>query len=256
MRIALFPSRFSRAPLLFGAVTLVSLSNARAALACGASTGGVAGLSACSVDEHEEEVRSKWHAGVSYSYTSTGVRFDNVRPDEIRHGALATLEASPFPRLSLQIGAGAILGGRMTIPGATYDVSPGALMVLGGSYRFVDAKGARPFVLATLGLTFSASQTKLEGGAGTQALYDAWDARGGLVVGWNIARVVSPYVLGRAFGGPVYWTYLNQDVTGTDVHHFQVGAGVGIALGKRVDVYVEGVPLGEVGVSAGIGASF
>ncbi|MEO8878038.1 MAG: hypothetical protein ABI461_20775 [Polyangiaceae bacterium] len=216
----------------------------------------MAGLSACSVDEHEEEVRSKWHAGASYSYTSTGVRFGDVRPDEIRHGVIATLEASPYPKLSIQVGAGAILGGSMTIPGAKYDVSPGALMVLGASYRFVDAKGARPFVLATLGLTFSASQSQLEGGAGTHALYQAWDARLGGVIGWNIARVVSPYVLARAFGGPVYWTYLNRDETGTDVHHFQVGAGLGIALGKRIDLYAEGVPLGEVGVSAGIGFSF
>ena len=254
MRSPAFSSRFSRA-LVFSATTLTALFGARAAHACGASTGGVAGLSACSVTEHEEEARSKWHAGASYSYTSTGVRFDSVRPDEIRHGVVATLEASPFPELSIQVGAGAILGGSLTTPTGKYDIDPGALLVVGGSYRFIDAKGARPFVLATLGLTFSGSQTTLQGATQTKALYDAFDMRAGGVVGWNIARLISPYAVARAFGGPVYWTYQNQSTTGTDVHHFQIGAGLGIALGKRFDLFVEGVPLGEVGVSAGLGVS-
>jgi hypothetical protein len=254
MRMTLFTSGFPRVAV-FAAAMLIELFGSRAAHACGASTGGVAGLSACSVDEHEEQIRSKWHVGASYSYTSTGIRFDDVRPDEIRHNVLATLESSPFPQLSVQVGVGAILGGSLSVPGAKFQIDPGALLVVGGSYRFIDAKGARPFVLATLGLTMSASQTTQEGASNTQALYNAFDARAGGVVGWNIARLISPYAVVRAFGGPVYWTYQNQSTTGTDVHHFQIGAGAGIALGKHFDLFVEGVPLGEVGVSAGIGAS-
>jgi hypothetical protein len=262
MRVPLFSSRISRV-FFFGVITAASIFVSRAAMACGASTGGVAGLSACSVDAHEEQIRSKWHVGASYSYTSTGIRFDNVRPDEIRHGVLATLESSPFPELSVQVGVGSILGGYLLrhtadgVPAAKYQIYPGPILAIGGSYRFIAAKGARPFVLATLGLTMSASQTRLEGHGpnGTHALYNAFDMRAGGVIGWNIARLISPYAVGRAFGGPVYWTYQGQSTTGTDVHHFQIGAGLGIALGKRFDVFVEGVPLGEVGVSAGIGAS-
>jgi hypothetical protein len=252
--MSLFSRRISLA-VLFGAIVAPGVFVSRVAFACGASTGGVAGLSACSVDAHEEEIRSKWHVGASYSYTSTGIRFDSVRPDEMRHGAVVTLENSPFRDLSIQIGAGAILGGSLTVPGAKFQIDPGALLVVGGSYRFIDAKGARPFILTTLGMTMSASQTTQEGASSTQALYDAFDMRLGGVVGWNIARLISPYAVVRAFGGPVYWTYQNQSTTGTDVHHFQIGAGAGIALGKHFDLFVEGVPLGEIGVSAGLGAS-
>lgn len=249
--------------IFLAAIAFTPIFLARNSFACGASTGGVAGLSACSVDAHEEEIRSKWHAGASYSYTSTGIRFDDVRPDEMRHGVLATLEASPYPELTLQVGAGAILGGDLLVhsygadPAHKYQIDPGAVLVVGGSYRFIDAKGARPFLLGTLSGTFSASQTRIEGTGpnGTHALLDAFDLRAGGVLGWNIARVFSPYAVVRAFGGPVSWTYQNQRETGTDVHHFQIGAGFGLALGKRFDLFFEGVPLGEVGISAGIGVS-
>ncbi len=239
------------------AIAFAAIFLERNAFACGASTGGVAGLSACSVDAHEEEIRSKWHAGASYSYTSTGIRFDNVRPDEMRHGVLATLETSPYRDLTIQLGAGMIVGGSLTLPGAKFQIDPGALMVVGGAYRFIDEHGAWPFVLGTLGGTFSASQTQIDGSGpgGTHALYDAFDLRAGGVLGWNIARMFTPYAVVRAFGGPVYWTYQNQSTIGTDVHHFQIGAGFGLALGKRVDLFAEGVPLGEVGVSVGLGFS-
>jgi hypothetical protein len=58
------------------------------------------------------------------------------------------------------------------------------------------------------------------------------------------------------FGGPVYWRYAGTAVTGTDDHHWQVGAGVSLLVARRVDVFAEGVPLGEVGVTAGAGLSF
>jgi hypothetical protein len=249
--------------LILGAIAITAIFLERNAFACGASTGGVAGLSACSVDAHEEEIRSKWHAGASYSYTSTGIRFDNVRPDEVRHGVLATLETSPYRDLTIQVGAGMIVGGNLSVdaygglPASKFQIDPGALMVVGGAYRFIDEHGAWPFVLGTLSGTFSASQTQIEGSGpnGTHALYDAFDLRAGGVLGWNIARIFTPYAVVRAFGGPVYWTYQNQSTIGTDVHHFQIGAGFGLALGERVDLFVEGVPLGELGFSAGLGFS-
>jgi hypothetical protein len=243
--------------LIFGAVAFTAVFTARNAFACGASTGGVAGLSACSVDEHEEEIRPKWRVGESYSYTSTGIRFDDVRPDQTRLANIVTLETMPFPQLDIQLGAGVIDSQVMMTPGARYN-SPdlGVVMVLGGSYRLLDAKGARPFVLATVGLTMSSTRTEMEGGAQTRAQYTAFDARGGGAVGWNIAHVLTPYVLGRVFGGPVYWMYQNQKETGTDVYHYQLGGGLGIQLRNGFDIFAEGVPLGELGFSAGIGFSF
>ena len=227
------------------------------AFACGASSGGVAGLSACSLDEHEEEVRPKWHAGLGFSYTSTALHFDDGSHfDQTRYAALASLEARPFPKLSLQFGAGPVFGGTLDSGGEHFTSSAGVLLSMAASYRFVDPKGARPFVLGTFGLSFATVQMSADGPSEQSELYDAWDARVGAVVGWSIANVVSPYVLARGFGGPIYWKHQGQDVTGTDVHHYQLGAGIGIAIGKRGDLFVEGSPLGEQNVSAGVGLSF
>jgi hypothetical protein len=243
--------------LMFGLAAFTAIFTARNAIACGASTGGVAGLSACSVDEHEEEIRAKWRIGESFSYTSTGIRFDDVRPDETRVANVLTLETMPFPRLAIQLGAGVIDNQVLVTPGARYNTPDGGVvMVLGGSYRLLDPDGVRPFVLATVGLTMSAVQTQIETAAATRALYSAFDARGGFAVGWSIAHVLSPYLLGRVFGGPVYWRYQNEKETGTDVHHFQVGGGVSLALRNGFDLFVEGVPLGELGLSGGAGFSF
>jgi len=40
---------------------------------------------------------------------------------------------------------------------------------------------------------------------------------------------------------------------GTDDHHWQVGAGLSLLLARKVDIFAEGVPLGELGVTAGAG---
>jgi len=64
--------------------------------ACGASAGGVAGLSGCSLDEHNESVRKKWHVGVSGSFTSTQIRFNpDLRLDPKRCDRSARLRAAP-----------------------------------------------------------------------------------------------------------------------------------------------------------------
>jgi hypothetical protein len=250
-------SSFDR--LIFGAIAFGAIFTARNAFACGASSGGVAGISACSVDEHEEEVRSKWRVGSSVSYTSTGVRFDDVRPDEKRYSQILTLDTMPFPRLDIQVGAGALFYQTMDTPAGRYaTTAPGLVMVVAGSYRLLDPSGARPFVLATLGLTMSSTQTELQTPADTHASYSAFDARGGAIVGWSLTHtnVVSPYLLARAFGGPVYWSYQNQKETGTDVYHYQLGVGLSIALKNHFDIFFEGVPLGETGYSWGVGYSF
>ena len=77
----------------------------------------------------------------------------------------------------------------------------------------------------------------------------------GAVVGIPIARVVTPYVVARAFGGPIAWRIDTASKTGTDAYHVQLGGGVSALLFRRVDLFVEGIPLGERGVSAGLGVA-
>jgi hypothetical protein len=229
------------AVLVLGAV----LSVAPRALACGASSGGVAGVSACSLSEHEEETRLRWRVGASYSFTSTRIRFDaNTVPDETRDGVVASVAYRPSLRWTLELGIGPLFAGHLRIHDVDYDFKPGILTSFGASWRVLDALDARPFVLLTAQAAFVAAATKAPTPASESAGYQALDIRLGVAAGWTLWNVLSPYAVVRAFGGPVYWTYLNESVVGTDTHHYQV------------DVFVEGIPLGEQAVTAGAGVSF
>jgi hypothetical protein len=224
---------------------------ARPALACGASAGGAAGISGCSLDEHEESARLKWRVGADYSFTSTGLHFNSgLQVDEVRNASLVTLDYRPARRVTLEAGAGAFLGGSITAGPLRYAMAPGFASIVGASWRVVDPDGAIPFVLLTSQLSYASSSTS--GSIG----YNAFDLRGGVAVGTTFWDVFTPYVVGRAFGGPIYWRYQTQAIIGTDDHHWQVGAGFSLRIARRIDVFAEGVPLGELGVTAGAGVSF
>jgi hypothetical protein len=244
------PSLSGRAALAC-LVAITAVAFARPALACGASAGGAAGVSGCSLEEHEESERPKWRLGADYSFTSTGLHFDSgLHVDETRNASLVTLDYRPLRRLTLEVGAGAFLGGSITVSSVRYAMAPGFASIVGASWRLVDADGAIPFVLLTSQLSYGSSSTA--GGVG----YDALDLRFGAAVGTTLWNVLTPYAVGRAFGGPIYWRYQGASIVGTDDHHWQVGAGFSLRLARRVDVFAEGVPLGELGVTAGAGLSF
>jgi hypothetical protein len=226
------------------------------ARACGAS-GGALGASACSLAEHEEEVRNKWRVGAAYAFTSTAIRFEgDTTLDETRHTVLGTIAYAPTPRWTFELGLGALASGELSRKDATFSLQPGLVSTLGGSYRLLDSEGARPFVVASLSVAYAHSRSELDDApAPVRASYDALDFRLGGLVGWNLFRLLSTYALVRAFGGPVYWTFQGDSVVGTDTHHYQVGAGAVLRLGHNFDVYVEGVPLGEQAITAGMGLS-
>lgn len=236
---------------------VVACFSCRAA-ACGASGGGVAGVSACSLEEHEEETRSRWRIGASYSFTSTAIRFDaDTKPEETRDNVLVSLACRPSRRLTLEAGGGALTGGRLRVHDVDYEFGPGPLAMLGASWRALDARGTQPFVLFTSQLAFISTATRQNGSAAFPSVgYQAFDLRLGAAAGWTIWNVLSPYAVVRAFGGPVFWQYQGASVVGTDTHHYQVGGGLAVLIARRVDAFVEGVPLGEQGVSGGAGVIF
>jgi hypothetical protein len=217
------------------------------ARACGVSASGVA---SCSLSEHLEEVRPRWAVGVSSLYTSTALRFSgSVRAPETRYATLAALAYLPTPRLVLQAGAGATFGGELTLPDGKHEFSPGPTASLGADYRFLD--DGRWFALVTSVFSFSAARTRLPGSPSVG--YEAFDLRVGAQFGLDIADTLQPYVTARAFGGPVFWRYAGAAVTGTDTHHYQLGAGLGVRLSRQLNAYAEGIPLGERAVSVGVG---
>lgn len=77
-----------------------------------------------------------------------------------------------------------------------------------------------------------------------------------MTAGWTLADIVTPYVLARAFGGPVYWRIGTVAQTGTDTHHDQLGAGAVAAITSAMNLFVEGVPLGERAVTGGLSLAF
>jgi hypothetical protein len=221
----------------------------RSAHACGVS--GVDGVSSCSLAEHNEAVRPRWAVSVSGVYTNTTLRFSGgLRADEIRYATLAAVAYLPTPALTLQAGAGATFGGSLSPPDGRHEFSPGPTAFLGASWRVFDADY---FLVLTSLLSFSAARTRL--GSDPTVGYEAFDLRLGAEFGTTLFRVLRPYVPVRLFGGPVYWQYQGESVTGTDTHHYQVGLGLGVALSRRIGLFAEGIPLGERSVSLGLAAA-
>jgi hypothetical protein len=231
------------AAALGAALTLITLR----AKACGVSASGI---SSCSLAEHDEAERTRWAVGVSGLYTVTRLRFSgSLYADQVRYATLASLAYLPTPKLVLQAGAGAAFGGSLTLPDGKYQFDPGPTGVLGADYRIFD--DGRYFLVLTSGLSFAFARTHL--GAEPSVAYAAFDLRVGTQFGVELGRIFRPYVLGRVFGGPVFWRHQDEAVDGTDTHHYQFGIGASARLAKTLSVFAEGVPLGERAVSFGVG---
>src|SRR4051812_24048512 len=232
MTVAAFGLLFFRAPL---------------AQACGVSASGVA---SCSLAEHDEAGRPRWAVGLSGLYTSTHLRFDeDLRARQVRYATLATLAYLPTPKLVLQAGAGVAFGGSLTLPDAEYQFSPGPTALLGADYRAFD--DGRYFLILTSALSLATARTHAT--AAPSESYTAFDLRLGAQFGVELARVLRPYLVARVFGGPIFWRYHEQSLTGTDTHHYQLGAGLAVRVTKALNLFAEGVPLGEQAIVLGIG---
>jgi hypothetical protein len=130
--------------------------------------------------------------------------------------------------------------------------APGPVAAVGVGYRMLEG---RPFLALTGVLSASTARTRREH-SDDSARYTAFDLRLGAAFGVTFFDSLSPYALLRVFGGPVLWRYDGASVTGTDVHHYQLGLGLSWLIAERANVFVEGVPLGERALSAGAAALF
>jgi hypothetical protein len=245
----LTPKATPNAPLIVAALALAVAGWCGEARACGVSATGVA---SCSLAEHQEATRRRFGVGVGGGLTRTALRFDDsLRAEQTRSLVLGQLAFLPSRSLALEAGAGAALGGSLTAANGRHDFSPGPAAVLGVAYRLLDAPGY--FAHFTSQLSFVWSHTRR--GNEASVPYSAYDLRLGGEVGLNLVEILHPYVVARAFGGPVFWRYEGEAVTGTDIHHYQLGAGLSVGLGGRVMLVAEGIPLGEQALSAGVSVS-
>ncbi len=162
-------------------------------------------------------------------------------------------------RLSWQFGLGSNLGGTLDVERTHHDVGFGFVASAGGAYRLFGDASLQPFVIVGFSLAGARSSTRqaMTGDVSYGSVpLTSFDARLSATLGDTFFGFLTPYVAARVFGGPVLWTYQRESISGGDAHHYQLGGGLAVAIAHVVDLYVEGVPLGEKRLAAGAGFSF
>jgi hypothetical protein len=145
----------------------------------------------------------------------------------------------------VQLGAGGVIAGTLQLSDRVYPLGPGGTASAGVSYLLVEPKRFVPFVMLSGSLSGTSTATPL-------GPYWALDVRAAVAAGWVLFQRVSPYVVARAFGGPVMW----RGLTGGDAYHVQLGGGLVLGLPFGFDLSAECVPLGEQALSASVGYAF
>lgn len=196
---------------------------------------------------------SAWRVGAAGGFLDTTLVFDGAAHADLRQwSALATASRRLSPRLSLQIGAGAILGGSLDDAAGRHRLAPGAAAMAGLSWLLVPPRQGGPFVMASATLSLAAARTAA-GQAGAGAPFQAADLALSGSVGWPVGGWLAPYLAAKVFGGPVRWERGGAAVTGTDLHHYQVAAGLAASLPGRFDLLAEWAPFGARAVTVAVG---
>lgn len=151
------------------------------------------------------------------------------------------METRAAEKVTLVVAGGGLFAGSL----GGFASSPGAVLSVGLASVLLEEKGFVPFLQLSGSFGFSYFRV-------TDTPYTALDIRVGLAAGYTFLERITPYAVVRAFGGPVFYGGL----FGTDLFHFQLGAGLVVGLPLGLDLSVEFIPLGEQRISAGVGVSF
>lgn len=170
--------------------------------------------------------------------------------DRLRLEAMAvsaSFEWRASPRWTLAGAAGGVVAGRLVSEPTTesFDFSGGLVGSFSGSFLALEQGRLWPFIMV-------AGSLAVTGVRAAPTTYVALDLRLTTTVGYTFFERLTPYAVGRLFGGPVFW----RSQTGTDLYHYQVGAGFVVGLPFGFDLNAEVIPLGEQRVTAGLGYSF
>ncbi|CAN5374448.1 hypothetical protein BH11MYX1_BH11MYX1_02290 [soil metagenome] len=180
---------------------------------------------------------------------STTIVFDGAHVPVRETAATATLGHFATSRLGWALTAGGIVAG--SIEGR--DIHGGATIGASVSYLAVLERARQPFV--GVSATFGTALLRGTADDGRTRSWSAWDVRGGVIAGKTLGRFV-PYLATRVFGGPVFWHRAGGAVTGGDRYHVTAGVGLILRLPGRIDVTLEGMPLGEQSATAGVSLRF
>jgi hypothetical protein len=235
-------------------------ARARRAEACGVSSSGApAGICDASEVLDEKAAAARDRIGVSYGYTSTILFFsDGLRAPTERHAVMASFE-HPLPKhWTLELGAGSLVGGYLDTDVGRATFSPGVLAAVSLSHLVIQPTGqARPFVLVSFALAGVWAQTRLDS---VTSDYAAFDISAAIAAGASIKfarHAITPFLAGRVFGGPVFWTHEGQSVLGTDAYKYSLGPGLALSFDHaRVGLSFGASLVGEKNLKAGMSVSF
>jgi hypothetical protein len=220
---------------------------------------GPAGILECSGDDPAPAKPAtgprRFRVAVAYSVFATDLAFaSGVDAFIERRAATASLSYRVNETVNLQVGAGATLGGRFVFGQERFSLDPGWIASLAGTWKVFGKERGDAFLLA--GAALAASGGAARDARGVAENMYAFDFRASAIAGKTFFDVLSPYLVVRAFGGPILWKLRGEDQIGGDKYHVQVGAGLVVALPAGFDAFAEGVPLGERAAVAGVGHSF
>lgn len=187
---------------------------------------------------------------MSAGATRSTLRFSDDRERALTQQAVTVFAGYARPsRVSFRLAAGVVLDGSLRGAGRTYELGRGELIAASVTRQIV--RGAW-FFTGTFALGASRTTTVEDRPGAAPVSVIATDASLGATAGRTFARRVSPYLLTRGFGGPVFWRVDGDDLVGSDVHHFQLGAGVSVTTASGLAVVVDVSVLGEQSASVGV----
>lgn len=195
-----------------------------------------------------------WRAGLSAGAFRSAVSFDNGDEVGLEQSTVsATLSYQNSTRLGITGSFGAIVDGSVDHV-SREDVGSGVLAAVSANYLALFESPSRPFVL--LSATIGAATTTAVSDDGKRYRWTAQDNRFGVMVGKTFFDRLVPFATARGFFGPVYWKLGGEDVVGTDIHHYTIGAGASYQVPGRFSLFAEALALGEQSVSLGGSMAF
>jgi hypothetical protein len=220
---------------------------------------GPAGIVECNGDDPDPAKTTsgprRFRVAAAYSVFATDLVFTSGTDAFVeRRAATASFSYRVSDTISVQAGVGATLGGRFVFGQERFSFDPGWIASVAATWKVIGKERNDPFLIAGGAVAASGAATR-DARDVTENMY-AFDFRASVIGGKTFFDVLSPYLVVRAFGGPILWKLRGEDLSGTDKYHVQVGAGLVVALPAGVDVFAEGVPLGERAAVAGVGYSF
>lgn len=194
--------------------------------------------------------KDAWILGFAFGAAHSELDFGNdIEPEMNQTTVFVTLGHRWGQSWSVRLAAGMVLDGRIDYDGRSHDVGIGKLLAASLSRKLSLSGGA--FVAGSITAAVSATTTaeKVFLGYEDPVSFEAKDVRIGVTAGLPMGEVLTPYVLARAFAGPVKWTLDDEELTGSDQHHYQLGVGVNVAFPLDLIATVDVPLLGEPGMS-------